>query len=433
MAAKTLGAAQAALVLLLVLSPLANAAPVKKSVNSLSPIEQLGKELFFDKISDPGRMSCSTCHEPRVGWTVPVPGINQRGAVFPGSVPQRSGGRKPPTVAYVSFSPLLAVTATTRRGGNFWDGRATGEKLGSPIADQALGPFINHVEQNNPDKLEVCQQVSGSKYAGLFAEVWQAPIDCSTPEAVELSYSRIALSIAAFERSPEVNAFTSKFDAVLRNEAQLTPQEARGLELFNTKGQCSGCHRSTQDPVAFPGAGPLFTTFGFANIGSPRNPENPFYGMDDVLLEDGTPINPLGRDWVDLGLGGFLVTRTDGLAAFAGVNQGRHKFPTVRNVDKRPNPVFSKAYGHNGYFKTLKSIVHFYNTRDVKPRCADDFTTERQALSQGCWPAPEVSANLLAPNADPARPDIGNLGLSDEEENDIVAFMRTLSDGYVAR
>lgn len=433
MAAKTLGAAQAALVFLLVLSPLANAAPAKKSVNSLSPIEQLGKQLFFDKISDPGRMSCSTCHEPRVGWTVPVPGINQRGAVFPGSVPQRSGGRKPPTVAYVSFSPLLAVTATTRRGGNFWDGRATGEKLGSPIADQALGPFINHVEQNNPDKLEVCQHVQGSKYAGLFAEVWQAPIDCSTPEAAELSYNRIALSIAAFERSPEVNAFTSKFDAVLRNQAQLTPQEARGLELFNTKGQCSGCHRSTQDPAAFPGAGPLFTTFGFANIGTPKNPENPFYGMDDVLLEDGTPINPLGRDWVDLGLGGFLATRTDALASFAAVNEGRHKFPTVRNVDKRPNTVFPKAYGHNGYFKSLKSIVHFYNTRDVKPRCADDFTTERQALSQGCWPAPEVSSNLLAPNADPARPDIGNLGLSDDEENDIVAFMRTLSDGYVQR
>ena len=433
MAANTLCTAQAVLLVLFAFSTAANAAPPTKNPNSLSPVERLGKELFFDKISDPGRMSCSTCHEPKVGWTVPVPGINQRGAVFPGSVPQRSGGRKPPTVAYASFAPPLAVTATTRRGGNFWDGRATGEKLGTPTADQALGPFVNHVEQNNPDKREVCQHVSAAKYAGLFAEVWQEPIDCSTPEAVELSYDRVALSIAAFEGSPEVNAFTSKFDAVLRNQAQFTPAEARGLELFNTKGQCSGCHRSTSDAVAFPGTPPLFTTFGFANIGTPKNPQNPFYGMDDVLLDDGTPINPLGDRWVDLGLGGFLATRTDGLADFAGVNQGRHKFPTVRNVDKRPNTVFPKAYGHNGYFKSLKSIVHFYNTRDVKPRCPDEFTTERDALSQGCWPAPEVSANLLAPNANPEIPDIGNLGLSDEEEDDIVAFMRTLSDGYAAR
>lgn len=432
MAIKTLCAAQAALLVLFALSTAANAAPPKK-IHTLSPAEQLGKELFFDKISDPGRMSCSTCHEPKVGWTVPVLGINQRGAVFPGSVPQRSGGRKPPTVAYVSFSPILAVTATTRRGGNFWDGRATGERLGDPTADQALGPFVNHVEQNNPDKRDVCEHVAAAKYAGLFAQVWQGPIDCTTPEAVEVSYNRVALSIAAFEGSPEVNPFTSKFDAVLRNEAQLTPQEARGLELFNTKGQCSGCHRSTADPVAFPGTPPLFTTFGFANIGTPKNPQNPFYGMDTVLLDDGTPINPLGADWVDPGLGGFLATRTDGLAAFAGVNLGRHKFPTVRNVDKRPNSVFPKAYGHNGYFKSLKSIVHFYNTRDMKPRCPDEFTTERDALSQGCWPAPEVAVNLLAPNNDPARPDIGNLGLTEAEEDDIVAFMRTLSDGYAGR
>lgn len=429
MATNALPAAYAALLFLLSLSTTANAAPPR---TSLSPIEQLGKELFFDKVSDPGRMSCSTCHEPRVGWTVPVPGINLHGAVFPGSVPQRSGGRKPPTASYASFSPPLAVTATTRRGGTFWDGRATGEKLGTPIADQALGPFVNHVEQNNPDKLEVCEHVAAAKYAALFAQVWQAPIDCSTPEAVELSYNRIALSIAAFERSPEVNAFTSKFDAFLRNEAQLTPEEARGLDLLNGKGQCSGCHRTTEDP-AFSGVGPLFTTFGFANIGSPKNPENPFYGMDDVLLDDGTPINPLGFEWVDFGLGGFLATRSDALAGFAAVNEGRHKFPTLRNIDKRPTTTFPKAYGHNGYFKSLKSIVHFYNTRDVKPRCPDEFTTERDALSQGCWPAPEVSSNLLAPAADPARPDIGNLGLSDDEEDAIVAFMRTLSDGYVPR
>jgi cytochrome c peroxidase len=163
---------------------------------SLTDGQRLGKELFFDKISEPERMACATCHDPKVGWTVPVAGINQHGAVFPGAVPQRTGSRKPPTVSYVSFSPPLSVTASTRRGGNFWDGRATGEKLSSPIADQALGPFVNHVEQNNPDKAAVCKHVAAAKYARLFATVWGEPINCSTADQVELNYNRIALSIA---------------------------------------------------------------------------------------------------------------------------------------------------------------------------------------------------------------------------------------------
>jgi cytochrome c peroxidase len=224
-----------------------------------------------------------------------------------------------------------------------------------------------------------------------------------------------------------VNAFSSKFDHWLKGEAQLTPQDERGLALFEGKGQCVGCH-TTAEPA--PGVPPLFTTFGFANIGTPRNPENPFYTMDKVVLDDGTPINPLGLKWVDLGLGGFLRTRSE-FESFAAVNDGRHKFPTVRNVDKRPNSSFPKAYAHNGYFKSLKSIVHFYNTRDEKPRCPDDFTSEKEALRQGCWPAPEVEINLLA--AGTAVPNIGNLGLTDEEEDAIVAFMRTLSDGYDGR
>jgi cytochrome c peroxidase len=61
---------------------------------------------------------------------------------------------------------------------------------------------------------------------------------------------------------------------------------------------------------------------------------------------------------------------------------------------------------HNGVFKSLKEVVHFYNTRDVES-----------------WPLPEVAANVN-------KVDIGNLGLTDREENAIVSFMKTLSDGY---
>ncbi|MGD2063664.1 MAG: cytochrome C, partial [Nitrospirota bacterium] len=139
---------------------------------------------------------------------------------------------------------------------------------------------------------------------------------------------------------------------------------------------------------------------------------------------DELDFNPLGTDWVDLGLGGFLDTRPE-YADLAEENDGKQKVPTLRNVDKRPYPMFVKAYGHNGYFKTLKGIVHFYNTRDVLPVCADPLTPMEEALAQNCWPEPEVTENV---NTD----ELGDLGLTDEDEDAIVAFLKTLSDGFEA-
>jgi cytochrome c peroxidase len=118
---------------------------------ALTPEEQLGKALFFDRISEPDSMSCATCHAPSVGFTGPIPGINKFGAVYRGAVPQRFGNRKPPSAAYATLSPLFYYDPDEELfvGGNFWDGRATGENLGNPAADQALGPFLNPVEQWN--------------------------------------------------------------------------------------------------------------------------------------------------------------------------------------------------------------------------------------------------------------------------------------------
>jgi len=144
--------------------------------------------------------------------------------------------------------------------------------------------------------------------------------------------------------------------------------------------------------------------------------------MDEEFLDDGSPINPEGRDWIDPGLGGFLLTRPE-WAAMADENMGKHKVPTLRNVAKGFGKGFPKAYAHNGYFKSLKGIVHFYNTRDIKPTCPDPFTTEKDALRMNCWPAPEVTDNV---NTD----ELGNLGLTDAEEDALVAFMETLSDGF---
>jgi cytochrome c peroxidase len=372
--------------------------------SQLTPKEELGKNLFFDKISDPDCMSCATCHAPEVGFTGPIPGINKHGAVYRGAVPQRFGNRKPPSAAYATLSPNFHYDEEEGLfvGGNFWDGRATGEKLGNPAADQALGPFLNPVEQNNASKQAVLQQVAASKYAWLWEVVWGEPIRHATLEDVAKNYDRIGLAIAAYEASTEVNQFSSKYDYYLAGEVQLTEQEAWGMELFNGKALCSACHPSETGPEGEP---PLFTDFTFDNLGVPKNPENPFYDMDEVFLDNGDPINPEGANWIDKGLGGFLETRPE-WAGYADENIGKHKVPALRNVDKRPGNGFPKAYMHNGVFKSLKQVVHFYNTRDVED-----------------WPPPEVAENV---NTD----ELGDLGLTDREEEAIVDFMETLSDGY---
>ncbi len=372
----------------------------------LTPIEQLGKNLFFDKISSPDSMSCADCHAPAVGFTGPIGGINKHGAVYRGAVPQRFGNRKPPSAAYATLSPIFHYDAGEDLfiGGNFWDGRATGEALANPAADQALGPFLNPVEQNNASKQAVLEQVASSKYAGLWELVWGEPVSYDNPAEIEKNYDRIGLAIAAYEDSSEVNQFSSKYDYYLKGEVELTEQEEWGLELFEGKGFCAECHPSQ---VGAGGEPPLFTDFTFDNLGVPKNPDNPFYSMDTVYLDDGTPINPDGAAWIDPGLGGFLLMHPNpAYQAKAGDNWGKHKVPTLRNVDKRNGNNFPKAFMHNGVFKSLKEVVHFYNTRDVET-----------------WPPPEVLQNM---NID----ELGDLGLTDEEEDAIVAFMKTLSDGY---
>ncbi len=383
----------------------------------LSSLETVGKRLFFDhNLSAPAGQSCATCHSPEVGFSGPKSEINAAGSVIAGTTGVRFGNRKPPTAAYATQSPIFYFSTVDGLflGGNFWDGRATGGQLGNPAADQALGPFLNPVEMNMASAQAVCEAVAASDYAALFNDAFPGivkPVDCMNDVAG--TYNRIGLAIAAYEASREVNAFTSKYDYYLRGLVQLSPQELAGLALFEGKGQCNLCHPSELGPDR---AMPLFTDYSFDNLGVPKNPANPFYTMDTVLV-NGVSVNPLGKAWIDKGLGGFLETQPL-YQALAAENMGKQKVPTLRNVDKRPSPTFVKAYAHNGYFKSLKEIVHFYNSRDVLPAC-----TDTGIPGVDCWPAPEVSANI---NTD----ELGNLGLTNEEEDAIVAFMKTLSDGY---
>jgi cytochrome c peroxidase len=375
--------------------------------DDLSAVERLGKKLFFDEsLSAGGNQSCATCHDPKAGWVGGNEALNRTGAVYEGSVSGRFGNRKPPSAAYATLAPKfgpVAAQGTEFAGGNFWDGRATGEKLGNPAADQALGPFLNPLEQALPDAAALVRKVCGSGIAPLFKEVW-GPGAC---DDVERAYGFIGLSVAAYEGSKEVNQFSSKYDAVLAGRARLTDEEQRGLALFVGKGRCAACH--PHGPAA--DGPPLFTDFTFENIGIPKNPANPFYANADA--------NPDGTGWIDQGLGGFLA-ETAAYKLHAPSQVGKHRVPTLRNVDLRPSPAFVKSFGHNGYFKSLEAIVHFYNTRDVLPACGPPAQKE----GVDCWPAPEVRANLN-------KAMLGNLGLTEAEEHAIVRFLATLSDGFL--
>ena len=373
----------------------------------LRPLERLGKSIYFDNISSPDRQACASCHAPETGFTGPNSMINAHGAVVGGAIPTRFGNRKPPSAAYATTAPLFHWDPAEGLflGGNFWDGRATGANLGNPAADQALGPFLNPVEMNNADKRSVLQQIATSRYTRLWTEVWGSPIRPNDPAAVARDYDRIGLAIAAFEASSEVNAFTSKFDYVQRGRDQFTPQEAWGKQLFEGKANCVACHMA-----------PLFTDYSYDNIGTPKNPANPFYAMDQVVI-GGQPVNPQGASWIDPGLGGFLATLPETFFSALGLNKltamaenlGKQKVPTLRNVDRRPYPGFQKSYMHNGSLKSLKEVVHFYNTRDTES-----------------WPLPEVMDTV---NHD----ELGNLGMTSTEEDAVVAFLQTLSDGYMPR
>jgi cytochrome c peroxidase len=390
--------------------PWAQKAPAK-----LSPLEELGKRLFFDKnLSTPAGQDCSACHGPTVGFTGPDEAINKAGGVYEGAVKGRFGNRKPPASAYAGDGPKLHRGDDGKFvGGIFWDGRATGNTLNDCLTEQALGPFMNPLEQNMPDKKSIILAVETSDYAGLFTKIW-GPGALDAEKNVDRSYIRIGRAIAAYERSAEVNPFNSKFDDFWRaarakglkveeisasNAKEfanlgLAESELKGLVLFNTKGQCAKCH--VLKPVGDKPS--VFTDFSYDNVGVPKNPQNPFYGQDKKYNSDGT-------GWVDKGLGGYLET-TDMSKEFATANMGKHKVPTLRNVDLRPAPGFVKAYMHNGYFKNLKDVVRFYNTRDK---------------AGAKWPAPEVAANLN-------KEELGNLGLTDNEENLLVEFMNVLSD-----
>jgi cytochrome c peroxidase len=332
---------------------------------------ELGRQLFFDtSLSNPGGQSCGTCHDPSHVFT------DSRGTVTSqGVITGIFGSRQAPSAMYMSFSPSFGIdpTAGDYLGGQFWDGRA------ATLEEQAKGPFLNPGEMHNATKLEVVTKIQTGPSAALFKQVFGSDIFLDTEKA----YDALASAIAEFERTDVFHPFSSKYDLYLKGKVVLTDAETRGLKIFEdpNKGNCAACHPSQPGPKGEP---PLFTDFSYDNIGLPKNPNNPFYTQSLVQ-------NPDGLAFIDKGL-----IKTTGRPQ----DIGRFKVPTLRNIAQ------SAPYFHNGCFTTLEDVVRFYNQRDL-----------------GGFPPPEVSQGV---NVE----ELGNLHLTAQDQADLVAFLKILSDGF---
>ena len=465
-------------------------APLASADEMTDALIELGKNFFFDtQLSTPrGKQACASCHDPRVGWTLPLDDINKTTVGAPGAQPGEFGVRKPQNNSYVAgflgvYTPGNIGPVTT--GGAFWDGRAEGcgastnkkdcqvgsgrvsetitpddvggmhiEFLG-PVADQALNPTSRPgIEQNTREK-SVCQTVETAKYKDLFEKAWGKPIDCGqqgAPPAYHISFEKLAVAVAAWQGSPDVNSFTSPRNDCIRKRINpstgqpfdrngkfpcdnLRPEANLGHDLFygrndtgnNTGGPdgalknagCAACHNNKGPTSDGNEPDQIYTDRAYHSIALPfnrdlsRDDEDPgLFAHDDL----GGP----NSDFLGLG------------------DKGLFKTPPLRNLTKNELHI-TKAYMHNGYFKNVANIVHYYNTRfdgtaqdtilgnpNPKTVCEAvglEEATATEAIAANCWPVPEFPSTTLILGG-----LLGNLGLTPQEEAALVAFLGTLSD-----
>src|SRR6266566_4481776 len=446
-------------------------------------VETLGELMNYDRRISPNKnQACSSCHMPYAAFSGPIPSVNLTMIAYPGTAHFRAGKRSAQRYTYSPFFPVLQYNQEQGLffGGNFWDSRATGYLLRNPDAHQAQGPPVDTQEMGNPDTACIAFKLKQSVYRPLFELVWGAgSLDinfpgnteaiCATPGGAaafhgnttpvilnrekrlkaDEAYNHWGQSIDAYEQSVQVSAFSSKFDAFLHHDYTLTPTEQAGYDLFRGKANSNSCHLDGRGTALTPGqsdntlaasVNPLFTCFGSANEGLPLNPRDAIYYQTtpDYL---GFIANPFGFGFRDLGMGTFLRSGPGSWPnpnitwrQFAPLTDGQMQVSSARNVamtpercptTEAPGPYFQKEFFHNGYIKSLKQLVHFYNTRD-KTGFAFDVTSghcpDGTIEKVNCWPRPEVPNNIDMTT--------GNLGLTDQEENAVVAFLQTLTDGF---
>ena len=303
----------------------------------------------------------------------------------------RQGTRSSPSLLYLAANAAFRFTADgTPRGGFTWDGRADTRQ------HQASGPLLDASEMANASTAEVAAKVRSTALYTDFARLYGLPA-AATDQQV---FDALTLALATYQaEDPDYLLFNSKFDQVLDGKATLSAQEARGLQLFNApaRGNCASCH--TAD-----GNQPVFTDFGYAALGVPRN--TAITANADAAFFDMGLCGPKRTD---------LASRLDLC--------GQFKVPTLRNV------AVTAPYFHNAKVATLDEAVRFYATRDIDPGRWYPVVDGRVDLFDDLPVA--LRGNVvqtapfgLAPGAAPR--------LSAQDVADLSAFLRTLTDDFTA-
>jgi cytochrome c peroxidase len=387
---------------------------------SVAQLQALGRAIFADRgLSDDGRLACASCHDPAAAFG---PNARTPSPFFDDDDPRRAGTRAIPSLRYAQFLQPFARHHVDDEDGHGADGGPTGGLTWDGRADsaraQARLPLFAPNEMANADDAGLARRLAAAPYAARFRAAFSAPgRDVFDEPSQAVDWAAYALEV--YEQSPEFAPFDSKYDRVLAGRATLTPAERRGLALFEdpARGHCASCHPDRRSPA---GAAPLFTDQGLVAIAAPRRPTLP------PLREAASPADypvastATGTD-ADLGLcrcgrPGLPVDPDD---------CGRFRTPTLRNVALRP------SFFHNGSITSLRDAVAFYATRDTDPGRWYSRNPDGSVHVYDDLPAAlRASVDHEIPFA--PRPD-GRPRLDERDIDDLVAFLRTLTDADVER
>ena len=385
---------------------------------SVGQLAALGRAIFADPgLYDDGRMACASCHDPAAAFG---PDARTPSPFFDDDDPRRAGSRAIPSLRYARFlRPFTRHGADDEAGhgadggptgGLTWDGRADSAR------EQARLPLFAANEMGNADDASLARRLAAAPYAARFRAAFSAPgRDVFADPARAVDWAAYALEV--YEQSPEFAPFDSRYDRVLAGRAMLWDAERRGLALFEdpARGNCATCHPDRRGPS---GAAPLFTDQGLVAIAAPRRPTLPPLREAASPLDYPVASTAAGVD-VDLGLcrsgrAGLPVDPDD---------CGRFRAPTLRNVAIRA------SFFHNGAIASLRDAVAFYATRDTDP---------------GRWYSRNPDGSIHVYDDIPAalRASVdheipfeplpgGRPRLSEQDIDDLVAFLRTLTDADV--
>jgi cytochrome c peroxidase len=409
----------------------ANPNPVhlmRPPVAPLSAMAQLGKQIFYDaSLSASGALSCASCHSPDHTYGPP----NDGPVMLGGSTMSRQGARAVPSLTYLERHPnfsigpdkgdddnvvdlaqMAAVGQQTARakkiatgaaasaanivpqGGLFWDGRA------DTLQDQAIFPLLDRNEMDGGSAEVVADKLRHAPYAQRFIELFGARIF----DNQRLLIAEAMFAVARYQvEEQSFHPYTSKFDYWLEGKARLSESELRGLQVFNDpdKANCAGCHPSSPTRDGLP---PLFTDHQYEALGAPRNA---------ALANNSDP------GYFDLGVCGPQRTDIAEQTQYCGM----FLTPTLRNTATR------HAFFHNGVFRSLEQVLDFYNFRDTNPEKIYPRAPDGAVRKYDDLPA-KYHANVDVSDPPFDRHPGDTPAMTARDEADIIAFMKTLTDGY---